>query len=55
MILSKVVLPLPLGPRSPNTEPRGTSKDTLSSAFILPNDLDKLCICKTDIADFFTR
>ena len=34
-----VVLPAPLGPSTPSTEPRGTSKSMPRSACTLPNDL----------------
>jgi hypothetical protein len=40
MIPSRVVFPLPFGPKIPYTHPGGTSKDTFLSACIFPYRFD---------------
>src|SRR5713101_4673782 len=44
-ILTIVVLPAPLGPSSPNTSPRRTSKLTLSTAVNAPKRLVSSLVC----------
>src|SRR5258708_12918491 len=42
--LTAVVLPAPLGPRKPNTSPRGTVIERPASATVCPNRLERLTV-----------
>src|SRR5712692_1829970 len=54
-ILIVVVFPAPFGPRNPKTSERSMSKETRSTATLLPKCFDSSCTCTTGPCTFIIR